>query len=52
MLLYQQQLKNRDRASRLESMASSLARDSNQNNAMNVVNIEDDDGRQKKGCCK
>ena len=33
-------------------MASSLARDSNQNNAMNVVNIEDDDGRQKKGCCK
>ena len=51
-LLYEQQLKNRDRASRLESMASSLARDSNQNNAMNVVNIEDDEGRQKKGCCK
>ena len=51
-LLYEQQLKNRDRASRLESMASSLARDSNQNNAMNVVNIEEDEGRQKKRCCK
>ena len=51
-LLYEQQLKNRDRASRLESMASSLARDSNQSNAMNVVNIEEDEGRPKRGCCK
>ena len=51
-LLYEQQLKNRDRASRLESMASSLARDSNQSNAMNVMNIEENESRQKRGCCK
>ena len=51
-LLYEQQLKYKDRASRVESMMSSYVRDSNPNAAMNIMNIEEDEIRQKKGCCK
>ena len=51
-LLYEQQLKYNERISRLESMADSIARDSNQSNAMNILNLEEDGDRKKKGCCK
>ena len=51
-LLYEQQLKYNDRISRLESMADSIARDSNQSNAMNILSLEEDGDRKKKGCCK
>ena len=51
-LLYEQHLKYRDRPSRLESLGSSIARDSNQTNAMNIMKIEDDEDRKKRRCCK
>ena len=33
-------------------MADSIARDSNQSNAMNILSLEEDGDRKKKGCCK
>ena len=50
-LLYEQHLKYKDRPSRLESLGSSIARESNQSNAMNVMKIEDDEDRRRKRCC-
>ena len=51
-LLYEQHLKYKDRVSRLESISGTVPRESNQSNAMNIMNIEEDEDRKKKGCCK
>ena len=52
-LLYEQQMKFKDQVSRVESMAESIARESNQSNAMNILSLEEDEGeRKKRGCCK
>ena len=52
-LLYEQQMKFKDQVSRVESLAESIARESNQSNAMNILSLEEDEGdRKKRGCCK
>ena len=52
-LLYEQQMKFKDQVSRVESMAESIARESNQSNAMNILSLEEDEeDRKKKGCCR
>ena len=51
-LLYKQHLQFKDRPSRVESLQNSVARDSSQSTPMNVMLGDDDEIRQKKGCCK
>ena len=51
-LLYEQHLKFKDRPSRIESMAGSIARESNQSSPLNIMNVDEDEIRKKKRCCK
>ena len=51
-LLYEEHIKYKDNLSRLDSATTSVARFSNQPETLNIMTPEDDDTREKKGCCK